>query len=77
MTISFANLPRSAAASAGDASAAGSAEGRSGIHFDCRILARFESETTRDANPRSIAARGMLSTTHVSGLCAMVKPPAA
>src|SRR4029077_3487137 len=48
--------------------ATGAAAECSGKHFDWITPAKFESETTRSAKPRSMAARGMLSTTHVSGL---------
>jgi len=41
----------------------------------CKTLGSASSGTTRLADPASIAARGMLSTTHVSILCAMVTPP--
>ena len=43
----------------------------------CKMLGSASSGTTRLAVPASIAARGMLSTTQVSMLCAMVTPPAA
>src|SRR5580700_228867 len=65
-----------ATVSAVENGAPGSACGRSEAHFACKMLERLGRDTTRPAKPRSMAERGMLSTTQVSGLWAMVIPPA-